>query len=45
MTHVLYYSANFEVLRNEYNAGKDMLEKKRNYSGIIYLFYKKNPLI
>ena len=45
MTHVLYYSVNFEVLRNKYNAGKDMLEKKRNSSGIIYLFDKKNPLI
>ena len=45
MTQVLYYWVNFEVLRNKYHAGKDMLEKKLNSSGIIYLFYKKNPLI
>ena len=28
MTHVLYYSVNFEVLRNEYTVENDKLEKK-----------------
>ena len=28
MTHVLYYSVNFEVLRNGYTVEKDKLEKK-----------------
>ena len=41
MTHVLYYSVNFEVLRNGYTVEKDKLEKKISSLGIIYFFSSK----